>query len=207
MSLSTLRFIRFFAPAVILVVLTYVLAKMLRITPADVPVSFNDLGYNLSYLVIAAIYDFTPLRDFAYRPFLADIDERIRARLVVISGLPDDPRKFAWKRVQNVFYSLVDNDNSLEKRAEEIMFNGAMMTCFADLTAISFLFLVGCLVAIGFDVPAERAALLLGAILAVSLLMQLLAKRRHIKLGANQLDYIEQQLKPEVQSKMAALNA
>lgn len=207
MSLSTLRFIRFFAPAIILVVLTYVLAKMLRLTPADVPVSFNDLGYNLSYLIIAAIYDFTPLRDFAYRPFLADIDKRIRARLVAISGFPDDPQKFSWERVRNVFYSLIDNDKSLEKRAEDVMFNGAMMTCFADLTAISFLFLTGCVVAMGFDVPAERAALLLLAILLISVLMQWLAKRRHIRLGAYQLDYIEQQLRPSVQTKMAALNA
>lgn len=207
MSLSTLRFIRFFAPAIILVVLTYVLAKMLGIRSADVPVSFNDLGYNLSYLVIAAFYDFTPLRSLAHEPFLVDVNETIRARLVSISGLPDHPTKFAWKRVRNVFYWLVDNDKSLEKRAEEVMFNGAMMTCFADLTAISFLFLVGCLVAMGLDVPAGRAALLLTGILALSVFMQWLAKRRHIKLGADQLDYIEQQLKASVQTKMAELNA
>jgi uncharacterized membrane protein YbaN (DUF454 family) len=126
---------------------------------------------------------------------------------VAISGLPDDPQKFSWKRVRNVFYSLIDNDKSLEKRAEDVMFNGAMMTCFADLSAISFLFLTGCVVAMGFDVPAGRAALLLLAILVVSVIMQWLAKRHHVRLGADQLDYIEQQLKPQVQAKMVALNA
>jgi len=205
MSLSTLRFIRFIAPAIILVVLSYTLAKMLRLSNVEVPVSVNDLGYNLGYLIIAAIYEFLPLRNIAYKPFLADVDERIRTRLVAISGLPDDHGKFSRKRVLNVFYWLVDNDKSLEKRSEDVMFNGAMMTSFADLTAISFLFLLGCLVAIGFGVAADRAAILLLAILLISLLMQWLAKRRHIKLGAYQLDYIEQQLKSSVQAKMAAL--
>jgi Flp pilus assembly protein TadB len=87
------------------------------------------------------------------------------------------------------------------------MFNGAMMTSFADLTAISFLFLVGCAIAYWLGVPAGRAVVILLVIFVVSLLMQWLSKRRHIKLGAYQLDYIEQQLKEPVQAKMAALNA
>ena len=55
MSRSTLHFIRFFAPAVILVVLAYVTAKILRLTSEDVPVSVNDLGHNLSYLMCASL--------------------------------------------------------------------------------------------------------------------------------------------------------
>lgn len=207
MTLSTLRFVRFFAPALILVVLSYGIAKILRVTTADIPVSFNDLGYNLSYVILAAIYEFLPLRKIAYAPFRDDIDERIRARMVAISGFTDDPAKFAWSRVKNVFYSLVDNDKSLEKRSEAVMFNGAMMTCFADLTAISFLFLAGTFTAMWLGFPTERAVLILLGIFATSLLMQWLAKRRHIALGTDQLNYIEEQLKSSVQAKMTALNA
>lgn len=207
MSRSTLRFIRFFAPAVILVVLAYGTAKILRLTSEDVPVSVNDLGYNLSYLIIAAIYQYLPVRDWAYHPFREDINERIRARLVSISGLPDDLTKFSWKRVRNVFYALIDNDKSLEKRSEDVMFNGAMMTSFADLTAISAIFLAGNLIAWICGVGAWRAVAILASLFIISMGMQWAAKKRHISLGVYQLDYIEQQLKQQVIDKMTALNA
>lgn len=207
MSRSTLRFIRFFAPAVILVVLAYATAKILNLTSKEVPVSVNDIGYNLGYLIIAAIYQYLPVREWAYRPFREDIDERIRARLVAISGLSDDLTKFSWKRVRNVFYALVDNDKSLEKRSEDVMFNGAMMTSFADLTAISAIFLVGNLIALICGVGAWRAVAILAFLLVVSIGMQWAAKVRHVSLGAYQLDYIEQQLKQQVVGRMMALNA
>lgn len=206
-SRSTLRFIRFFAPAVILIVLGYATAKVLKLTSVDVPVNVNDLGYNLGYLIIAAIYQYLPVRDWAYRPFRDDIDERIRTRLVAISGLPDDLTKFSWKRVGNVFYSLIDNDKSLEKRSEDVMFNGAMMTSFADLTAISAIVLAGNLIAWACGVEAGRAVLILASILVVSVIMQWAAKVQHVKLGKYQLDYIEQQLKQQVVDKMTLLNA
>ena len=116
MSGSTLRFIRFFAPAVILVVLSYAIAKMLRISSAEVPVSVNDLGYNLGYLIVAAIYQYLPLRDWVYRPFLSHINGRIRAELVRISELPEDTDRFSWKNLKNIFYWLIDNDESLKVR-------------------------------------------------------------------------------------------
>ena len=207
MSRSTLRFIRFFAPAVILVVLAYATAKILRLTSQDVPFSVNDLGYNLSYLIIAAIYQYLPVRDWAYRPFREDINERIRVRLVAISGLADDPRKYSWKRVGNIFYSLIDNDKSLEKRSEDVMFNGAMMTSFADLTAISVIFLGGNLLAYICGVGAWRAVAILACLVIVSISMQWAAKVRHVGLGEYQLDYIEQQCKSQVVDRMTALNA
>jgi hypothetical protein len=206
-SRSTLRFIRFFAPAVILVVLAYATAKILKLTSEDMPVSVNDLGYNLGYLIIAAIYQYLPVRDWAYRPFREDIDERIRTRLVAISGLTDLPTKFSWNRVRNVFYALVDNDKSLEKRSEDVMFNGAMMTSFADLTAISAIFLVGNLVAWICGAGAGRAVAILASLFIISLGMQWAAKARHVELGTYQLDYIEQQLKQQLVDKMTALNA
>lgn len=169
--------------------------------------SVNDLGYNLGYLIIAAIYQYLPIRDWAYRPFRDNIDEKIRARLVAISGLPDDLTKLSWKRLKNVFYSLVDNDKSLEKRSEDVMFNGAMMTSFADLTAISAIFLIGNLVALICGVGAWRAVALLIGLVIVSVGMQWASKARHVSLGTYQLDYIEQQLKQQVVDKMAAINA
>lgn len=207
MSRSTLRFIRFFAPAVILVVLAYATAKILRLTSEDMPVSVNDLGYNPSYLIIAAMYQYLPVREWAHRPFREKIDERIRTRLVDISGLPDNQTNFSWKRVANVFYALVDNDKSLEKRSEDVMFNGAMMTTFADLTAISSIFLVGNLIAWISGVGALRAVLILASLLIVSIGMQRVAKLRHISLSTYRFDYIEQQLKQQVVEKMTALNA
>ena len=180
---------------------------MLSLTSQDVPLNVNDLGYNLSYLIIAAIYQYLPIRDWAYRLFREDIDKRIRARLVAISELPDDLTKFSWKRVGNVFYALVDNDKSLEKRSEDVMFNGAMMTSFADLTAISAIFLLGNLIAWFCGVGAWRAVAFLAGLLVVSIGMQWAAKARHVSLGTYQLDYIEQQLKQQVVDKMTALNA
>jgi len=207
MSSSTLSFIRFFAPAVILVVLVYMVGKILGLTKEEVPVSVNDLGYNLGYLIIAAIYQYLPIRGWAYKPFRENIDERIRLRLIAISGVSDDPEKLSWKRVANVFYGLVDNDKSLEKRAGDVMFNGALMTSFADLTAISLLLLIVILIGMPFGLHGSRVALLLLGLTVVSIIIQELARRRHVKLGEYQLDYIEQIKKTEVTALMTALNA
>ena len=207
MSSSTLNFIRFFAPAVIFVVLVYAAAKILGLTREEVPVSVNDLGYNLSYLIVAAIYQYLPFRSWAYAPFRRNIDEHIRSRLITIAGVADDRKKLAWKKMANVFYALIDNDNSLQKRSGDVMFNGALMTSFADLTAISGLLLVGSVAALWFGVRTGRVALLLIVLMVISLVMQELARRRHIKLGKYQLDYIEQNMKAEVVKRISALNA
>lgn len=207
MSRSTLHFIRFFAPAVIFLVLSYGTAKMLKLTTADVPVSVNDLGYNLSYLIVATIYQYLPLRKWAYDPFVNNVDERIRARMVAIAGFADDKEKYSEKRVLNAFYALVDNDKSLEKRSEDILFNGALMTSLADLTAISTLFLVGTLIAALCGVDTGRAVVLLCGLFTVSNLMQWAAECKHVELGTSQLDYIDEQLKSEAIKKMTLLNA
>lgn len=207
MSGSTLRFVRFFAPAVILVVLSYAIAKMLKISSAEVPVSVNDLGYNLGYIIVAAIYHYLPLRDWVYRPFLNSVHERIRAELVCISELPEDTDRFSWKNLKNIFYWLIDNDESLKVRADDIRFNGALMTSFADLTIISILFLVGCLLSMSLGFSAGRPALLLAVVTAISISMQLVAMLRHRELGKRQLSYIKQIKKAELIAAMQKIDA
>jgi len=207
MSSTTLRFIRFFAPAVILVVLTYAILKMVNVRTDDMPISVNDLGYNLSYLIIAAIYQYLPLRDAAYRPFITWIDGQIRSEMVKISALPDDTDRFSWENVKNVYYWLIDNDESLKVRADDVRFNGAMMTTFADLTIISALFLICCLIALSWGVGAERPTLLLAIVMVVSLAMQFVAAWRHFGLAKRQLRYIEQIKKTELIGAMQKIDA
>ena len=87
------------------------------------------------------------------------------------------------------------------------MFNGVLLTTFADLTAISLLFCVGCVAASLFGLYIGRAVVLLIAIAIVSVVIQWQAKRKHVLLGEKQLDYIEQLKKSEVIAMMTALNA
>lgn len=206
MQRGTLKNIRLVMPAVIIAILFFVLSRMLGFTKVKMPDNLKDALYNAPLVAIGVIYAYSPLRDLANRKFHQRVNENIRARLVRIAGLADDPNKYEWKRVKNVFYRQIDADPSLGKRSEDIMFNGVIWTSLADLSIISMMFVVFAVILwiAKFDGAAEATAVM-GCICIASRLLQILSTSRHVALGNDQLDYMEQFRRDAIIADMASL--
>jgi hypothetical protein len=63
----------------------------------------------------ATLYYITPLRRWINSPHHNRITENIRLELIKIGEYSDNADKFTWQFLRSLFFSLVDNDESLKK--------------------------------------------------------------------------------------------
>jgi hypothetical protein len=202
-----LKIVRFIAPAIIIAVFAFLLGQLLGYTSIRMPSDLKDAMYNIPLLGIAVVYYVSPLRHFANSRFYRRVNENIRSRMVAIAGVADKPDKFTWTKVKNIFYNIIDHDESLTKRSESILFNGAIWTTVADVTALSVLFalLSALLWWLGFDgAPTTFVLFVLLALFSTAL--QVAVTRKHISMGDDQLGQIEQYHKSQVATEISALD-
>ena len=110
MKKGTLKTLRFIAPAVIFFTLLFIVSQILGFTNIGRPENTKDAMYNVAYLALAAIYYVSPLRSWSNGLFHKRVNENLRFRLVMIAGLEDDPKRYSWSKVKNVFYRRIDGD-------------------------------------------------------------------------------------------------
>ena len=206
MKKGTLKTWRFIAPPIIFFTLLFIVSKMLEFTKVGPPINAQDAVYNVGYLALAAIYYITPLRDWANGIFHKRVNENLRFRMVMIAGLEDDPDRFPWSKVKDIFYRRIDNDTSLKERSGDIMTNGLIWTTLADVTALSVIFFLGMigLWTAKFD-GAPEAAAVMACIAVASRLMQDLVTARHIDMGNDQIRYMAQFHRDVITSELSAL--
>ncbi len=207
MTRSTLKIVRFIAPAIIIAVFVFFLGRLLGYTSLKMPTDLKDAMYNIPLLIVAIVYYASPIRSFANSRFHQRVNENIRIRMVAIAGVTDRPDRYTWNKIKNIFYNIIDHDESLTKRSETIMFNGAIWTTLADVTALSALFalLSALFCALGFQgALTALAAFVLLALL--SLALQFAVTKKHVNMGDDQLDQIEQYHKAQVVTDVSALN-
>jgi hypothetical protein len=206
MKKGTLKTLRFIAPPIIFFTLLFIASKMLDFTNIGPPLTAKDAVYNVGYLALAAIYYITPLRNWANGIFHKRVNENLRFRMVMIAGLEDDPDRFSWSRVKDVFYRRIDSDTSLKERSGDIMTNGLIWTTLADVTVLSVIFFLGMigLWIAKFD-NAPEAAVVMACIAVASRFMQDVVTARHIDMGNDQVRYMAQYHHDVIASEMSAL--
>jgi hypothetical protein len=143
---------------------------------------------------MGAIYDQFNFRYIVVKLSGYFIGESIFARLLSIynkqitSSQKDYLKKD--KRYMHVFYKLVDNDESLKKKTNNVYFNGIFWTSSADLLLISlvFWFVYGWPFT---QIDHARLFSNLFLILAgLALVLHILSVRRHRRLSNEQLEFI-----------------
>lgn len=206
MSLDNLKRIRFLAPGFITLIFASVLGKLLGLWDLGIPTSWKESIYTPAVIAPAIVYYCTPFRERTNAKFFNQVSENLRKNLVRIAGMPDDPNRYSWKRLRGIFFFLVDNDKSLEKKSQLAYENGAIWTTLADVRALSGMFMF---VSIGFFyfefLSALIAAFGFGAICALSYLGSIAITNRHINIGNQQLEIIEHAYKSKLQQMMASL--
>lgn len=193
MQKGTLKTWRFIVPPVIFFSLLFIVSRILGFTNIKPPSNPKDVIYNIPYLAIAVIYYISPLRSWANGVFHKRVNENLRIKLLSIAGVQDDPDRFSWARVKDVFYRRIDSDPSLKERSGDIMANGLIWSSLADLTALSVMFFVA---TIGLWIAgienAPDAAVVMAGIALASRMLQDVVTTRHIQMGDDQVRYIAQ---------------
>lgn len=164
--------------------------------------SFNYLKGHLYLIVIfslGGLYYIINLRKFFIKDSLSKFHNNIKTKL--LSPFSDDDRiasatnkLMKGRKLIIIFYKLIDNDESLKKKARNIYFNGLIWTTVADIMAVSF-------VAIGFYIIRffflQRDHFLFFALglgflhLFASRILMPIVTKMHIELIDKQLDHIE----------------
>jgi hypothetical protein len=181
------------------------------------PLSSIELTHLLGGGVIAyglgAIYNLFCLRAVFNGRSHARIGANIKSRLLSIGRtqpLTDARREelLRGKELMDVFYALVDSQESLKVRAKMVMENGIVWSSIADFVVLGIMFaalyfplsfIVDYRPFLDWAIVATAAALVAGFVLHP------LAERKHIRLGNDQLDFIETQMKPQAELKINAL--
>lgn len=201
MEQTTLKYLRVFIPGIIF---------LLGFYPAynhyfkDV---YDAKSLDLTYvtylsLIVGSIYYQLNVRYLIIYFSLKEIDRNISAKLIEIHGnLTENQKKIVENDEvfpKNVLYRIIDNDESLKKRANNVYFNGIFWTSTADSVILSAFFAI----IYRFLLPNVANAVILSemffTISIASFLLHILSVFKHIRLSNNQLDYIKTYKSAEV---------
>jgi hypothetical protein len=99
--------------------------------------------YLLIVMTLGLAYNYLSLREVSNEKYHSEVNVNLRKQ--ALRALPSEERVldlYKWKDVRSIFYHFVDKDPSLEKQASRAYWNGLAWTSFADLRAISFIFML-----------------------------------------------------------------
>ena len=116
MTIGYLKLVRFVVPAALVLVFGKILGFFTGWWTTSLP-DFEKSQYLPSVIIPAAIYYVTPLRRWTNGFHHKRISEALRVGLVRITGYEDRPDKYTWKALRPLFFSLVDQDESLKNKA------------------------------------------------------------------------------------------
>lgn len=217
MSMNTLKYLRLFVPG-ILVFIIFILAiqesfdELVELTKTFSNLQLKGGIYIAIFIVLGAIYYIFNIRDLLWNPYHKRVQNNIKDTLIypfrqeLNEQQKDDLKE--GRKLMNVFYYFIDNDNSLAQKANRVRFNGLIWTSTIDLTIIA---VIGSLI-FWFKLIFERNSynlwmaviLLIVALICVGLTQ--LTTRRHISLSNEQLEIICQLHKEKLHEKINELS-
>jgi hypothetical protein len=206
MAISLLKFVRFVVPAVLILLFAKLLGFLTGWWTTILP-DFEKSQYLPIVIIPAAAYYITPLRRWTNAPHHKRITERLRSSLVQISGYPDREDKYTWKKLSPLFYSLVDQDESLKQKSNLAFANGAIWTSFADSTILAVLFFLASMFLYWLGVEdAFLAGMIFLLITAGSLAGSLVCTSKQIAIGTEQIEVIDFKYKSDVERRLNDLD-
>jgi uncharacterized membrane protein YfcA len=206
MPLGLLKFVRFIVPAALILIFTKLLGVVTGWWNTTLP-DFARSEFLPVVIIPAVIYYITPLRSWINHTHHARIAEGLRSGLVKITGYADQTEKYTWKKLRPLFFTLIDQDESLKKKASLAYANGAIWTSCADSTALAIIFFLIslCFYWLGVE-DAFLAAILFAMICIASYAGSWITTSKQIGIGAEQLEIIELKYKSDIEKRLNALD-
>ena len=209
MNKETLKTWRIFIPGIITILLiifglTNSKEEILTFYKIFKPLEWNDIFVIAPVLFFGVIYYALGVRWFVWKPFNFQVQENIKNKILNDSNLTlTSSQWFKIKKdraLMNIFYSFVDNDESLKEKAKSVRMNGLVWSSFIDLSVLSCL---SALVHSGIYIYTSKLhhvylAWIMFCISFISLLFVCLLTYRHINKSNEQLEIITQRKKDEI---------
>lgn len=214
--MTTLKYFRLLVPG-ILIVIVFILViqesfdELVQFATAFSNLQLKDTLFIAVFIIIGAIYYIFNIRDLLWNPYHKRVQNNIKETL--INSFQEELNKQQrdnlkeGRKLMNVFYYFIDNDNSLAQKANRVRFNGLMWTSTIDLTIITA---IGSLVFwIKFIIERSSYNLWMAVILLIVALMSFgliqLTTRKHLSLSNEQLEIICQLHKEKLHEKINEL--
>lgn len=201
MSNTTQKYLRFIIPGMLGYFALYYVCRTCDFCSIGWPTKFDEVMKLTSVLLIAFLYEFSNLRKLSNGiPFFrvnAGIMQKLKGPFIEED---DRIKEINWDEFQDVYYPIIDNDETLKLRSENIRFNGTLWTSAADLRAVAT---IGLLVVALFFVVLRlglydgffesellKSALIFLAFVLISLPMSWVLTNRHREMVSRQCNYI-----------------
>lgn len=214
MEQETLHKLRMIMPGAILLIVIFFLFQ----PNVDLASLLNqDISKDSILYMVAAVavigmgvtYYLLSLRNYVMREPLAKIRANIEQKLLEpfstntkITGREPELKKD--RKLMNIFYGFVDNDNSLEKRSKEIYLNGLILSTTADIKIISIFAVFLYLIVWKFTQISQYllfAEISFAIFLSTFFALPLVTKK-HIDLSNLQLEMIVTKYKKDLQNEL-----
>ena len=138
MSNTTQKYLRFLIPGMLGYFALYFVCQTCDFCSIGWPTSLDEVMKLTAVLLIAFFYDVLRLRNLSNALPLFRVNAGIMDRLKQPFVAEDDRiSQIPWNRFKDVFYPIIDNDETLKVRSENIRFNGVLWSSAGDLRAIA----------------------------------------------------------------------
>jgi len=199
MNQETLKKLRLLIPGIITILIGYYYQSLLLAKPMKT-VEFKDFSYPLIAAICIGVYFYlSNIRFLVTNYSHKKIDLNIKNHIISLytGRLLDDDKQYLYQknRLKDIFYNIVDNDESLKNKSKNVYFNGLIWTSTADLFIIS-LFSSLTFIVSAFIFSNVKSELLFGGLFLIlvamiSLGLHVVAFFKHINLSNEQISYIE----------------
>ena len=193
MEQNTLKYLRILIPG--LLILIGLLPVKDQVTFLGISLKGLDDTYVIMLaLLLGAIYYQLNIQRWITKPSHYVINRKLFEGILAIYGrqLDGQAHKSVWSKryYSDVFYNLIDKDDSLKSRARLVYFNGIFWTSSADVLLISLAYFL--LYRFGAIITPNKVQVLSSFFVLVflSLALHIISIYKHIGLGKDQLDYI-----------------
>lgn len=201
MEQTTLKYLRIFIPGLMFLLGTYPIYIFYYGEVYDVK-TLHITYVTLLSVLVGSLYHYLNVRMIVTYLSHKCINENISDQLIKLhdKNLSREKKSFIKEdnKYMDVFYEIIDNNESLKKKSKNIYFNGVFWTSTADLLILSLFF--GFLYLIFFsNIPfAKDLYELFFTISFLSIILHVLAVNKHIKLSNEQLNFISNIKRKEV---------
>jgi hypothetical protein len=208
MSRTVQKWLRFITPAFLVLAGWWLLGRATGLWEFTFPTKPEEASKSLLALILGALYYVLPFRKISNKPYFDQVTENLRLGLLRAAGLPDDPLIFSWKNLRPIFWPLVDNDKSLDKKSSLALFNGYLWTTVADCRAISIIFVIFSLgiAAAGID-KGIVSAVIFGAIGLLTYPFSKKLTAMHKGIGDEQIEIIAFHYSEKLREQLNAVRA
>ncbi|MEM9434193.1 MAG: hypothetical protein AAGA12_09745 [Pseudomonadota bacterium] len=201
MSNTTQKYLRFLIPGMLGYFALYFVCQSCDFCSIGWPTNLDEVMKLTAVLLIAFFYDFLRLRNLSNALPLFRVNAGIMERLKNPFVLEDDRiMRIPWNKFKDVYYPIIDNDETLKVRSENIRFNGVLWSSAADLRAVAavgllFILAFGLVNKIGWYRGFDEAELLKSGLIflvlfTVSFPISWVLTDKHRNLVLDQCDYM-----------------